>query len=385
MVRDALYAPAAKERGLFRPDAVDALLADPNGRLTPLRGNELWQIGLLELWLQKHGITGPRRDARPTPRNARPRPSPSGCTTRRPNTWSTRWPTTSCSNWAGADWFSARLRRSRTSSPRCLRGESARPPRHLHVRPRATRSRRPGARRTLHRSRATPTGCGSPRTTNPRLRRPGSRCARCSSPEDADDDQPRLRAVRDGARPGRRHLGQPAAQRCGRLPGRRARRRRQRRGHGDRRRPRAVVRRPGERLEPVDAGRRPDVEPARCRRGADPRARRRFPRTRPRIHGSLGGARQRGRHRPLREAGLRSGFRCWRSSARTRSTSRCSPTRRKRSTISIRTRGSSPTKPCGAVSGSRCSTPKPARCGCRTAAAASSPESRCRSTPPRSR
>ncbi|BBZ05056.1 asparagine synthetase B [Mycolicibacterium chitae] len=59
MVRDALYAPAAKERGLFAQDAVDRLLADPNGRLTPLRGNELWQIALLELWLQRHGISGP--------------------------------------------------------------------------------------------------------------------------------------------------------------------------------------------------------------------------------------------------------------------------------------------------------------------------------------
>jgi asparagine synthase (glutamine-hydrolysing) len=58
MVRDALYAPEAKERGLFRPESVDRLLADPNGRLTPLRGNELWQIALLELWLQRHGITG---------------------------------------------------------------------------------------------------------------------------------------------------------------------------------------------------------------------------------------------------------------------------------------------------------------------------------------
>lgn len=58
LIRDALYAPAAKERGLFRPEAVDRLLADPNGRLTPLRGNELWQIALLELWLQKHGING---------------------------------------------------------------------------------------------------------------------------------------------------------------------------------------------------------------------------------------------------------------------------------------------------------------------------------------
>lgn len=59
LVRDALYAPIAKERGLFAAEAVDALLADPNGRLTPLRGNELWQIGLLELWLQRHGVTGP--------------------------------------------------------------------------------------------------------------------------------------------------------------------------------------------------------------------------------------------------------------------------------------------------------------------------------------
>jgi asparagine synthase (glutamine-hydrolysing) len=59
MVRDALYAPVAKERGLFDTGAVDALLADPNGRLTPLRGNELWQIALLELWLQRHGVTGP--------------------------------------------------------------------------------------------------------------------------------------------------------------------------------------------------------------------------------------------------------------------------------------------------------------------------------------
>lgn len=59
LVRDALYEPAAKERGLFRPEAVERLLADPNGRLTPLRGNELWQIALLELWLQRHGVNGP--------------------------------------------------------------------------------------------------------------------------------------------------------------------------------------------------------------------------------------------------------------------------------------------------------------------------------------
>jgi asparagine synthase (glutamine-hydrolysing) len=56
LVRDALHAPEAKQRGLFEPDRVDALLAEPNGGLTPLRGNRLWQLGLLEHWLQTHGI-----------------------------------------------------------------------------------------------------------------------------------------------------------------------------------------------------------------------------------------------------------------------------------------------------------------------------------------
>jgi asparagine synthase (glutamine-hydrolysing) len=35
---------------------VQHLLAEPNGELTPLRGNKLWQLGLLELWLQTHGV-----------------------------------------------------------------------------------------------------------------------------------------------------------------------------------------------------------------------------------------------------------------------------------------------------------------------------------------
>lgn len=54
MVTDALGSRAARDRGLFQPGAVDALLRAPNERLTPLRGNQLWQIGLLEMWLQKH-------------------------------------------------------------------------------------------------------------------------------------------------------------------------------------------------------------------------------------------------------------------------------------------------------------------------------------------
>jgi asparagine synthase (glutamine-hydrolysing) len=56
MVRDALTDPAAKQRGLFEPAYVDQLLREPNAALTPLRGNKLWQLGLLELWLQTHGI-----------------------------------------------------------------------------------------------------------------------------------------------------------------------------------------------------------------------------------------------------------------------------------------------------------------------------------------
>jgi len=55
-VRDALHAPPARRRGLFRDGYVDGLLRDPNAELTPLRGNKLWQLGLLEMWLQNHGI-----------------------------------------------------------------------------------------------------------------------------------------------------------------------------------------------------------------------------------------------------------------------------------------------------------------------------------------
>ncbi|SDF67622.1 asparagine synthase (glutamine-hydrolysing) [Blastococcus fimeti] len=54
LVRDALAGDAARDRGLFRPEYVRELLDDPNGELTPLRGNKLWQLGLLELWLQTH-------------------------------------------------------------------------------------------------------------------------------------------------------------------------------------------------------------------------------------------------------------------------------------------------------------------------------------------
>lgn len=53
-VKDALSSRAARERGLFRPAYVGRLLANPAGHLTPLRGSKLWQLGLLEWWLQTH-------------------------------------------------------------------------------------------------------------------------------------------------------------------------------------------------------------------------------------------------------------------------------------------------------------------------------------------
>ncbi|MFC6490234.1 N-acetylglutaminylglutamine amidotransferase [Nitratireductor sp. GCM10026969] len=56
MVRDALSSQAARERGLFRQDYLDTLYAAPAEHITPLRGSALWQVGLLELWLQTHGI-----------------------------------------------------------------------------------------------------------------------------------------------------------------------------------------------------------------------------------------------------------------------------------------------------------------------------------------
>jgi asparagine synthase (glutamine-hydrolysing) len=56
MVREALNAPAARARGLFRPEYVDALFADPNTPRTTLGANQLWQLALLEMWLQDKGI-----------------------------------------------------------------------------------------------------------------------------------------------------------------------------------------------------------------------------------------------------------------------------------------------------------------------------------------
>ncbi|MCB2014096.1 MAG: N-acetylglutaminylglutamine amidotransferase [Sphingobium sp.] len=56
LVRDALSSQAARERGLFRQEWLDQLYADPTSHITPLQGSELWQVGLLEMWLQTQGV-----------------------------------------------------------------------------------------------------------------------------------------------------------------------------------------------------------------------------------------------------------------------------------------------------------------------------------------
>ncbi len=55
-VRDVLDAPRARQRGIFNRPYIDRLLANPEGELTPKGHSKLWQVALLECWLQTQGI-----------------------------------------------------------------------------------------------------------------------------------------------------------------------------------------------------------------------------------------------------------------------------------------------------------------------------------------
>ncbi len=55
-VRDAVTDPVAKDRALFRPEWLQRMLADPNTERTTLGSNALWQVALLEMWLQDRGV-----------------------------------------------------------------------------------------------------------------------------------------------------------------------------------------------------------------------------------------------------------------------------------------------------------------------------------------
>lgn len=54
--KDALTNHRARERGLFNSQYVQRLLDEPEAHITPLQGSKLWQLALLEIWLQTHNI-----------------------------------------------------------------------------------------------------------------------------------------------------------------------------------------------------------------------------------------------------------------------------------------------------------------------------------------
>jgi asparagine synthase (glutamine-hydrolysing) len=55
-VHGILDAPQARQRGLFNRAYVERLLSNPEGELTPKGHSKLWQIALLECWLQTQRI-----------------------------------------------------------------------------------------------------------------------------------------------------------------------------------------------------------------------------------------------------------------------------------------------------------------------------------------
>jgi asparagine synthase (glutamine-hydrolysing) len=55
-VQDTLNSSSALNRGIFNRDYVDMLLQAPEKHITPLNGSKLWQVALLETWLQTNGL-----------------------------------------------------------------------------------------------------------------------------------------------------------------------------------------------------------------------------------------------------------------------------------------------------------------------------------------
>ncbi len=53
-MRELLTSKVCRERGLYREDYVQSILADPEHKLTRLQGNKLWHLAALEFWLQRN-------------------------------------------------------------------------------------------------------------------------------------------------------------------------------------------------------------------------------------------------------------------------------------------------------------------------------------------
>jgi len=56
MTRDALSSDAARTRGLFDQNYVNKILESPDKHITSLGGSKLYQLALIEMWLQTHGV-----------------------------------------------------------------------------------------------------------------------------------------------------------------------------------------------------------------------------------------------------------------------------------------------------------------------------------------
>ena len=54
MVKGIINNKNARNRGIFQKGYIDMLFKNPKEHITPLQGSKLWQIALLEFWLQTH-------------------------------------------------------------------------------------------------------------------------------------------------------------------------------------------------------------------------------------------------------------------------------------------------------------------------------------------
>ena len=55
-LRDVLSPQHIKQEGIFNPSYVETLLDNPSDYVTPLGTSKLWQLGVLECWMQTHNI-----------------------------------------------------------------------------------------------------------------------------------------------------------------------------------------------------------------------------------------------------------------------------------------------------------------------------------------
>jgi len=53
-MRGILESTACRQRGIYRREYLDMLLAAPDMHHTRIQGSKLWHLALLELWLQRN-------------------------------------------------------------------------------------------------------------------------------------------------------------------------------------------------------------------------------------------------------------------------------------------------------------------------------------------